>query len=175
MIRSKDVASELHNNTFWEHFVPKKADKTGKGWCGAVGTVELSAHEKFAVGMFLDSPSRPIPNTQPNDKVYSATDNMCDNYSVESLATMNPGRAHIEEFDHLANDMGNMMVAVGSSIDNAVSSDNLPKSPSPVKLNTTVAQSDALQKLGNVQRYALNQQCTIDQFTSGGAQMKDIV
>ena len=176
VIRTKDVASELHDNTFWENVVPNKPNKEGgEAWCGAVGTVELSAHEKVAVEMFLDSPSRQIPTTQPNDEVYSTNDSVCDDLSVGSVETMNRGRTRIEEFDDLANDMGNMMVAVGSSIDDAVSSKNLPKSPSPVKLNTTVAQSEALQKLGSVQRNELNDQCLIDQFTSGAAQMKDIV
>ena len=34
---------------------------------------------------------------------------------------------------------------------------------------------DALQKLGNVQRYSINQQCTVDQFTLVTEKMKNVV
>lgn len=125
--------------------------------------------------MFIDSPARQIPNSQPTDDVYSATDSVCGDTSVGSVSTIDRGNARNTEFDELANDMGNMMFAVGSSIDDAVDIENRNKSPSPKKLNTVAAQSEALQKLGNVQRYAINKQCIVDPFKSGAEKMRDVV
>ena len=175
LIRSRDTTSEVNDNTFWEHVVARNTDKKGNGWCGAVGTVELTAHEKVAMDMFCDSTSRQIPHDRPTDDTHSATDSVCCDYSVGSVATIDDIRKRNEQFDECANNMGNMMVAVGSVINDSIGIENRNKSLYPVKLNTKEKQKSALQKLGNVQRYSINVQCIVDQFKAGAHEMKNVI